>query len=52
MREARRSCEEGSGMLRIISNVDRQRIWRRAPKRHAVCEAVGDGTESDVAGAC
>lgn len=50
MREMRRSCEEGSRMLRIISKEVRQRICSRAPERQATCEAVGDGTERDVAG--
>ena len=49
-RELRRSCEEGRGMLRIISRDWRHRIWRRAPERQAMCVAVGDGRESEVAG--
>jgi hypothetical protein len=42
----------GSAMLLVISNVVRLRIWRRAPERQAMCEAVGDGRESDVARCC
>jgi hypothetical protein len=52
MREVRASWVDGSLMLRSISNVDRQRICRRAPARCAVCEAVGDGTESEEATTC
>lgn len=47
-RELRRSWEGGRGALRIISRDARQRIWRRAPERQAVCVAVGDGRESEV----
>lgn len=50
--ELRKSCEEGSGMLRIISKEARQRICRRAPERHATCVAVGEGTEVEVATPC
>ena len=50
MRGLRRSCEVGRGMLRSSSKEERHRIWRRAPERWATCEAVGDGTERDVAG--
>ena len=49
--EFRRSLLDGKGMLRIISKVLRHRICRRAPLRHATCVAVGDGMETDVAGA-
>jgi hypothetical protein len=52
MRDVRVSWLDGIGMLRTTSNVDRHRIWRRAPARHAMCDAVGDGTESDDATAC
>lgn len=37
-------------MFRTISNVVKHRICRRAPKRHAMCEAAGEGTEREVAG--
>ena len=50
MRELRTSCEAGRGMLRTRSKVVRERIWRRAPERHAMWDAVGEGTEGDVAG--
>jgi len=40
----------GSAMLLTISKVVRLRIWRRAPERQAMCDAVGDGTKRDVAG--
>lgn len=50
MRELRTSCEEGNTILRTSSRVVRERIWRRAPVRHAMWDAVGDATESDVAG--
>jgi hypothetical protein len=46
-----RSWLDGSGMLRIISKVVKHLICMRAPLRHATCVAVGDGTETDVAGA-
>jgi hypothetical protein len=49
--ELRTSWLDGSSILRVISNVVRHRICRRAPLRHATCVAVGDGTETDVAGA-
>jgi hypothetical protein len=39
----------GSAMLLTISKEVRLRICRRAPERQAMCDAVGDGTESDVA---
>jgi hypothetical protein len=39
----------GIAILRVISNVVRHRICRRAPERHAICDAVGDGTECEDA---
>lgn len=36
-------------MFRTSSKVARERIWRRAPAKHAMWDAVGDGTESEVA---
>lgn len=44
-------CADCKGILRMISKVVRHRICKRAPNRHAVCDAVGDGTERDVANA-
>jgi hypothetical protein len=49
-RELRVSWEGGSGILLIISRDARSRIWRRVPNRQAVCVAVGEGTEREVAG--
>jgi len=49
MRELRASWLAGIFMLLANSNVARHRIWRRAPERQAMCDAVGDGTDSDVA---
>ena len=49
IREVRTSCDEGRGILRTSSKVARDRIWRRAPARHAMWDAVGDGAERDVA---
>lgn len=49
MREVRRSCEVGRVTLRMISNAIKHRIWSRAPERQAMCVAVGDGTDVDVA---
>jgi hypothetical protein len=48
-RELRASWLFGIAVLRTISNVMRHRIWRRAPEIPAMCDAVGDGTECDVA---
>lgn len=48
--DLRTSCDAGRGMLRTSSKVARERIWRRAPERHAMWDAVGDETERDVAG--
>lgn len=36
-------------MLRTSSKVTRERIWRRAPVRHAMWDAVRDGAEREVA---
>jgi hypothetical protein len=36
-------------MLRTSSKVARERIWRRAPARHAMWDALGHGAERDVA---
>ena len=49
MREFRTSWDCGSGILRTMSSEERQRIWRRAPEREAICAAVGDWTKEDVA---
>lgn len=49
IRELRASWLDGIAILRIISKVVRHRICSRAPERQALCDAVGDGTESDVA---
>jgi hypothetical protein len=35
--------------LRTSSKVVRDRIWRRAPVRHAMWDALGEGAERDVA---
>lgn len=48
IREVRRSCVAGRGMLRMISKVVRHRIWSRAPLRKAMCVAAGEATERDV----
>lgn len=48
-RELRVSWLFGIAILRTISNVVRHRICRRVPERHAMCDAVGDGTECEVA---
>lgn len=45
------SREGGRPMLRCSSNVVRHRIWRRPLARHAECVALGEGTDTDVAGA-
>lgn len=50
-RELRRSCDDGSAILRTSSKVVRHRICRRELERHATCVALGDGTETDVAAA-
>ena len=47
--EVRRSWLDGSAILRTTSKVERQYICKRAPWTHAVCVAVGDGTDSVVA---
>jgi hypothetical protein len=49
--ELRRSLLDGNGILRTISYVVRHLISKRAPLRHAICAAVGDGTEEHVASA-
>jgi hypothetical protein len=49
MREWRTPNDCGRGMLRRTSSEERQRIWSRAPERQAMCAAVGDGTDKDVA---
>lgn len=36
IREVRTSWDEGRGMFRTSSKVMRDRIWRRAPDRHAM----------------
>jgi hypothetical protein len=48
-RDVRTSWLEGIDMLRMTSNVTRHRISRRAPARLATCDAVGDGTDREVA---
>ena len=48
--EVRRSWLDGIAILRTTSRVARHRICKRAPWMHAVCVAVGDGTDSVVAG--
>lgn len=49
MRDVRASWPVGIFMLLSMSKVTRLRICRRAPARQAMCDAVGDGTDSDVA---
>lgn len=44
------STDAGSPMLRCISNVVRHRICRRPFERQAACVALGEGTDTDVAG--
>jgi hypothetical protein len=49
--EERKSWLDGIAILRTTSKVVRHRMCKRAPLRHAVCVAVGEGTDSVVAGA-
>jgi len=37
-------------MVRVVSSVERERIWRRVPLREARWEAVGEGMANEVAG--
>ena len=46
------SREGGRPMLRWISKVVRQRIWRRPLERQAEWVALGERTAVDVAGGC
>jgi hypothetical protein len=51
-RELRVSWLVGIGILRTTSKVARHRICSRALARQAMCDAPGDGTESDEASMC
>ena len=49
IREFRASWEEGKGILRTSSKEVSERIWKRAPERHATWDAVGEAKDWDVA---
>lgn len=49
--DERKSWLDGRAILRTTSKVLRHRICKRAPLTHAVCVAVGEGTDNVVAGA-